>query len=197
MRVPLSSIVRLVRRIAEASQPTTFRHSTGTTTKPSRTSRSSGTARPGRSTRTSGSRRAHDAGETQQVPHYPGDYEGPITVEYAPDPDGDADPGEIVWTWVPYEEDYSQGKDRPVLIIGRDGDWLLGLQLTSKDHDKDAADEARYGRRWMDIGTGEWDAKRRPSEVRLDRILRIDPHAVRREGATLSKKIFRQVADSL
>ena len=29
--------------------------------------------------------------------------------------------------------------------------------LTSKDHDRDAEDEARYGRYWMDVGTGDWD----------------------------------------
>src|SRR5262249_40217914 len=30
---------------------------------------------------------------------------------YAPDLDGQADPGEIVWTWVAYEDDPRQGKD--------------------------------------------------------------------------------------
>ena len=37
----------------------------------------------------------------------------------------------------------------------------------------------------MDIGTGAWDARRRPSEVRLNRLLRLDPADVRREGAAL------------
>ena len=67
---------------------------------------------------------------------YPGDFRGAVSPRYSPDPDGKPDPGEIVWSWVPYEEDYSQGKDRPVLLIGHDGGWLLGLMLTSKDHDK-------------------------------------------------------------
>jgi hypothetical protein len=128
---------------------------------------------------------------------YPGDFTGSVKVEYAPRKDGKADPGEVVWTWVPFEEDHSRGKDRPVLIIGRDGPWLLGLQLTSQDHDRDAAEEARWGRRWMDIGTGPWDSKGRPSEVRLDRVLRISPGAVRREGAVLGKKLYRSVTDSL
>jgi hypothetical protein len=35
--------------------------------------------------------------------------------------------------------------------------------LTSKDHDRDAEDEARYGRYWMDIGSGDWDAEQRPA----------------------------------
>ncbi|HEY1485534.1 MAG TPA: type II toxin-antitoxin system PemK/MazF family toxin, partial [Micromonosporaceae bacterium] len=48
-------------------------------------------------------------------------------LEYAPDLDGQADPGEIVWTWVTFEDDPHQGKDRPVLVVGRDGAKLLGL----------------------------------------------------------------------
>ena len=45
---------------------------------------------------------------------------------YAPDLDGRADPGEIVWTWVVYEDDPTRGKDRPVLVVGRDRSTLLG-----------------------------------------------------------------------
>ncbi|WP_062201847.1 type II toxin-antitoxin system PemK/MazF family toxin [Demequina salsinemoris] len=128
---------------------------------------------------------------------YPGDFTGKVDLAYAPSADGSPDPGEVVWTWVPFEEDHSQGKDRPVLLIGNDGPWLLGLQLTSKDHDLDAAKEARYGRYWMDIGTGAWDRQGRPSEVRLDRIVRVDPSAVRREGAALDRTRFSAVARSL
>jgi hypothetical protein len=128
---------------------------------------------------------------------YPGDFTGPAAISYDPHPDGRPDPGEVVWTWVPYEEDHTQGKDRPVLVVGGDAPWLLALMLTSKDHDRDAADEARYGRQWLDLGPGTWDARRRPSEVRLDRVLRIDPDAVRREGAQLDRARFDQVADAL
>jgi hypothetical protein len=115
-------------------------------------------------------------------------------VSYSPNSDGRPDPGEIVWTWVPFEEDHTQGKDRPVLVIGRDGPWLLGVMLTSKDHDRDAADEARRGRQWVDIGSGPWDRQGRPSEVRVDRILRVDPATVRREGAVLDREPFDLVA---
>jgi hypothetical protein len=120
-----------------------------------------------------------------------------VGVEYAPRLDGDADPGEIVWAWVPYEDDPSKGKDRPVLVIGRDGATLRGLMLTSKDHSRDAAQEARRGRVWMDIGTGAWDSRRRPSEVRLDRVLSLDPSAVRREGAIVDRALFDRVAAEL
>jgi hypothetical protein len=119
---------------------------------------------------------------------------GQIRFDYAPRRDGRPDPGEIVWAWVPYEENDGRGKDRPVLIVAREGDVLLGLTLTSKDHDRDAADEARRGRFWMDIGSGPWDSRGRPSEVRLDRILRLTPDAVRREGAALDRTRFLRVA---
>ena len=114
-------------------------------------------------------------------------------VEYSPVRGNRPDPGEVVWTWVPYEEDHSQGKDRPVLIVGRDRDWLLGLPMTSKDHDRDAAQEQRWGRYWMDVGTGGWDRQRRPSEVRLDRVIELQADAVRRARAALDRDVFDRV----
>ncbi len=45
-----------------------------------------------------------------------------------------------------------------MLVIGRDGPWLLTLMLTSKDHDGDpahVAHEAAAGRLWVDIGSGD------------------------------------------
>ncbi|SDR88640.1 PemK-like, MazF-like toxin of type II toxin-antitoxin system [Nocardioides scoriae] len=110
--------------------------------------------------------------------------------------DGRPDPGEVCWAWVPYEEDASQGKDRPVLVVGTEGRDLLALMLTSKDHDRDAAQERRAGREWMDVGSGAWDSQRRPSEVRLDRLLRLDPDGVRREGAALDRSTFDAVVDA-
>jgi hypothetical protein len=114
-------------------------------------------------------------------------------LRYAPETDGLPDPGEVCWAWVPYEEDAQRGKDRPVLIIGTDGDQLLALQLTSKDHDRDAGQEASVGRYWMDVGAGGWDPRHRPSEVRLNRLLRLDPATVRREGAALDEGVFADV----
>lgn len=138
-------------------------------------------------TKTSGSKPKSKSG-------YPGDFAGTPKLTYEPHPGKIADPGEIVWTWVPFEEDHSQGKDRPVLIVGRDDKWLLAVMLTSKDHDSDARQEARYGRYWVDIGTGPWDSQRRPSEVRVDRIIRVDPNQVRRVSAALPEKKFKTVA---
>jgi PemK-like, MazF-like toxin of type II toxin-antitoxin system len=116
-----------------------------------------------------------------------------MTTSYSPEADGQPDPGEVVWAWVAFEDDPSQGKDRPVLVIGRDGVELLCLQLTSKDHDRDAEEEARYGRYWMDVGSGDWDHDHRDSEVRLDRLLRLAEADVRREGAALGRAVFDAV----
>lgn len=119
---------------------------------------------------------------------------GALRFVYDPHPDGRPDPGEVVWTWVPYEDDPTQGKDRPVLIVARSGhNRLWALQLTSRDHDGDVAQEARAGRLWMDIGTGAWDQEGRASEVRLNRLVEIDPHDVRREGAVLDRARFDAV----
>lgn len=115
--------------------------------------------------------------------------------DYRPEIDGEPDPGEVVWAWVPYEDDPQQGKDRPVLVLAAEaeGDGWTGLMLSSQDHDRDAAEEARHGRHWMDIGTGGWDAQGRPSEVRLDRPIHLARDGVRREGAALDEQIFRDV----
>src|SRR5262249_59628714 len=37
-------------------------------------------------------------------------YDGTVTAEYAPRLDGRPDPGEVVWTWVAFEDDPARGK---------------------------------------------------------------------------------------
>ena len=120
-----------------------------------------------------------------------------MDIAYDPHPDGQPDPGEVVWTWVPYEDDPTQGKDRPVLIVARQGASLVAIPMTSKDHDRDLAQEAAEGRFWFDIGLGPWDAAGRPSEVRLNRFLTVNPTDVRREGAVLDELRFNAVAAAL
>lgn len=99
----------------------------------------------------------------------------------------------MVWAWVPYEEDHSRGKDRPVLLVGRHDGYLLGLMLTSRDRFPDSAASADY----VDIGVGGWDRQGRPSEARLDRVLQLRPDGIRREGAVLDRNRFDRVASSL
>jgi hypothetical protein len=122
-------------------------------------------------------------------------------ADYSPEPDGRPDPGEVCWAWVPYEDDPSQGKDRPVLVIaaragdgGDDGEQVVDcLVMTSKDHDRDEAQEEAAGRHWMDVGAGGWDHENRPSEVRLDRLVALRESDVRREGAALDAGIYAEV----
>jgi hypothetical protein len=109
---------------------------------------------------------------------------------YAPDLDGRADPGEIVWTWVVYEEDPTRGKDRPVLVVGRDRSVLLGLMVSSQE--RHAGD-----RDWVGIGSGGWDYEGRKSWVRLDRVLDVPEEGIRREGAIVDREIFDVVAARL
>jgi PemK-like, MazF-like toxin of type II toxin-antitoxin system len=111
-------------------------------------------------------------------------------LEYAPNLDGQADPGEIVWTWVTFEEDAHQGKDRPVLVVGRDGPTLLGLMLSSE-----AKRDGQHN--WFALGSGAWDGEHRPSWLRLDRVLEVHEDKVRREGAILDRPRFDAVASIL
>ncbi len=111
-------------------------------------------------------------------------------VVYAPDLDGRADPGEVVWTWVVYEDDPTRGKDRPVLVVGRDRTVLLGLMLSSQDHH-------RGDPNWVGIGSGTWDYEGRASWVRLDRVLDVPEEGIRREGAILERETFDVVAARL
>jgi hypothetical protein len=109
-----------------------------------------------------------------------------VRIEYTPHLDGDPDPGEVVWTWVPFEDDPTLGKDRPVVIIGRRGDVLCGVALTSK-----------HKPHTIEVGTGPWDSQGRPSFAKVDRLLDIDASAVRREGAVLSRRRFDLVIEAV
>jgi hypothetical protein len=109
---------------------------------------------------------------------------------YAPQLDGQADPGEIVWTTVAYEDEPEQSKDRPVLVVGRDGAVLLGLMLSSQ-HSRDGQHN------WLALGSGDWDGEGRPSWLRLDRVLLVPEHGIRREGAILDRTRFDTVAKVL
>ena len=144
-------------------------------------------APPSATTRARGQAQEKAAGKPAA---YPGDYRGAVTPVYAPSPDGSPDPGEVVWAWVPYEDDYSQGKDRPVLLIGRAGSRLLALMMTTRDRNNGRNSDPDY----VDVGTGPWDRQGRPSEVKLDRVLQLDPAAVRRQGSVMSAAAFKRVA---
>lgn len=123
---------------------------------------------------------------TEAAPHEV----GPVRTEYAPVHDGDPDPGEIVWTWVPYEERDGRGKDRPVLVVAREpAGTVLAVQLSSRPHQGD--------RDWVPIGSGPWDRSGRDSWVGIDRVLRLHEEGMRREACALDRMRFDLVRKRL
>lgn len=110
-----------------------------------------------------------------------------LRITYAPDMDGEPDAGEIVWTWVPYAENDGRGKDRPVLVIGRQtADRVYAVRLTSKSHDGD--------RDFIEIGAGPWDSQGRPSWVDIEQLYSVHHDGMRREAAALDLDRFTRVA---
>ena len=115
-----------------------------------------------------------------------------VTITYRPERDGDPDPGEVVWTWVPYEDDPGQGKDRPVVVIGVAGTDLVVVPLSSRDHER-----RRDAEEWTELGRGPWDPSNRVSFANVDRLLRVAAAEVRREGAGLDRPRFDRVVDGV
>ncbi|WAP53143.1 type II toxin-antitoxin system PemK/MazF family toxin [Arthrobacter sp. ATA002] len=193
----MSSSSRSFLSLARSALRLLIRSGTGSAARPGRSAPGSPTTR----NKTAGPKPAANSSVRKSAPTstarkpaapgaYPGDYRGKVAPVYAPSPDGSPDPGEVVWAWVPYEDDYSQGKDRPVLLIGRSGPRLLALMMTTRDRNNGRESDPDY----VDVGTGPWDSRGRPSEVKLDRVLQLDPAAVRRQGAVMSAAAFQRVA---
>lgn len=112
---------------------------------------------------------------------------GPVTMTYSPVRDGEPDPGEVVWTWVPFEENDGRGKDRPVLVVAIESpETVLAVQLTSKQHDD-----------YLPIGTGGWDGERRPSWVNISRVFRVWHSGMRRETVGLDEPTYLLVESAL
>ncbi|MEI5582980.1 MULTISPECIES: type II toxin-antitoxin system PemK/MazF family toxin [unclassified Agromyces] len=113
-----------------------------------------------------------------------------VRFAYTPDRDGEPDPGEVVWTWVPYEENDGRGKDRPVVIVAAGGAGeFLAVQLTSKGRDGD--------RDLIPLGSGPWDGEGRPSWARVDRLFRVRAGGMRREAASLDVVRYERVTAAL
>ena len=130
--------------------------------------------------------RAGASATVEVEPPGPGD----LTLSYAPDVDGDPDAGEVIWTWVPYDERDGRGKDRPVLIVARrDAERVYGVRLTSKSHQGDHD--------YLAIGAGEWDSAGRPSCVDVEQIYLVHREGMRREASVLDLARFTLVATAL
>lgn len=162
-----------------------------------RASRTSGPRRPDARLRTTEERTTPTRGGTE-----PGHARGTETVRvdperltalqvtYAPQRDGAPDAGEIVWTWVPYEENDGRGKDRPVLVIARESaDRVYAVRMTSKPHDGD--------RDYLSIGTGAWDSQGRESWVDVEQLYSVHERGLRREAAVLDRSRYDRVGAAL
>jgi len=113
-----------------------------------------------------------------------------VSVGYSPSRNGLPDSGEIIWTWVPYEENDGRGKDRPVLVIGRHGaDRVYAVRMTSRAHDRD--------RDFISIGSGGWDAQGRESWVDIEQLYSVHHAGMRREAAVLDAGRYGRVAQAL
>ncbi|MBL3700364.1 type II toxin-antitoxin system PemK/MazF family toxin [Leucobacter luti] len=159
----------------------------GVSAKPKPPATQSTATRPAPSQRTGNGRTSAEYGEASPGQYGPGATRELSHAEiqalrpsYAPEADGDPDPGEIVWTWVPYVENDGRGKDRPVLIIARiDAETTAGCYLSTKEH-----------RGFVSVGSGPWDSKGRESFLSPERILLVSHDGMRREGNVLPRERF-------
>ncbi len=110
-------------------------------------------------------------------------------VFYAPDMDGQAEPGEVVFSPLRFSRN-DEVEQRAVLIIGRNHHTLLALLISSNP---DHADEQN----WLHIGNGPWDPQHVDSWVRLDKTLLISESLIRRQGIRLPERRFERLAGRL
>lgn len=91
---------------------------------------------------------------------------------------------------MPYEENDGRGKDRPVLVIGRESrDRVYAVRLTSKAHDGD--------RDFLSIGSGDWDSQGRESWVDIEQLYSVHERGLRREAAVLDRRLYDLIAAAL
>lgn len=111
-------------------------------------------------------------------------------IFYAPDMDGQVDPGEVVWFWAPTSDVDPSPLERALVVIGRHGPDILGL-LTSPNPIHQREDS------WLDIGAGPWDETGRQSWVRLDKVVKLPETSIRRQGAVIPQSRFERIANRL
>ena len=112
------------------------------------------------------------------------------SIYYAPDRDGQADPGEVIWVWIQPNLPGHPARERAMVVVGRSQHLLLGLLISpNPEH----ANEDN----WIDIGSGGWDVAGRQCWVRLDKILEVPESPIRRQGAIIPKSRFERIAQRL
>lgn len=114
----------------------------------------------------------------------------PRTVFFAPDMDGQADSGEVVWVWAPCNGTQAPPQERAVLVIGRTRTTVLALLISPNPRHA-------HEDHWLEIGSGEWDEQGRPCWIRMDRVLEIPEEQVRRQGTLFPARRFERIANRL
>lgn len=114
----------------------------------------------------------------------------PRSIFFAPDMDGQADSGEVVWIWTPTDGPQSPPTERALLVVGRTRTTILGMIISPNP--RHAQEDA-----WLEIGSGEWDASGRQCWIRLDRVLEVSEEQVRRQGILFPQRRFERIAHRL
>lgn len=109
-------------------------------------------------------------------------------IYYAPDMDGHAEPGEVVW--IRLAGDGAEARDRAILVVGHGMETILGLPISPNTDHKDEEG-------WLDIGSGSWDSSGAPCWLCLDKVIEVPELAIRREGAIVPRRRFERIANKL
>ncbi|MCS4490525.1 growth inhibitor PemK [Corynebacterium sp. ES2794-CONJ1] len=112
--------------------------------------------------------------------------EYPRGLIYAPNMDGQVDPGEVVFFTRPSEPDF----ERALIVVGRSGDKLLGL-ITSPNPAHALSSS------WAEIGAGPWDETGRNAWARLDKLVQVPEIVIRRQGAVIPPRRWESIANRL
>lgn len=110
-------------------------------------------------------------------------------IIYAPDMDGQADPGEVVWADICTNK-LEEPERRAVLIIGRKHHTLVTL-LISSEPEHEGKDN------WISIGSGPWDEDSAQSWARLDKSLLVSESHIQRRGVSMPERRFDRIASRL
>ncbi|WKD57220.1 hypothetical protein CAPI_03290 [Corynebacterium capitovis DSM 44611] len=108
------------------------------------------------------------------------------SIYYAPDMDGQAEPGEVVWVTVPT----NPPQERSLVVVGREHRDVLGL-LISPEEDHPTREH------WLGIGSGEWEYNGNPCWVRLDKTVMVPESELHRRGTYIPPRRFERIANRL
>lgn len=110
-------------------------------------------------------------------------------VIYAPDMDGQADPGEVIWYKVLTHREATP-ELRAWIVVGRNHHTLLGMIISSNPAHSDEDN-------WVAIGAGLWDPRGNECWTRVDRIIEIPEADIQRRGVSMPERRYERIANIL